>query len=300
MIIEQDIDPKLKSALLTHGKLGRYSYAPPLSRSMLELSHSLATFQALSLEDPVKIRGEKALITYYSSPYTLTQTAETLGYTRETIRKGIRASLATRHFYLAPIHQQLYPLNQLLAIEHKYLPTEHKLLIVGNMGGRMIEAIENGADFDQMASLLSLPHHSLIKRLRLLRQLDIKIPRIPNSLIENQLVVKELQDQSKNDEEVQEALDQVTHGLYDLNRLAPEPFLIAITNVARDLGYQVYGRNSNQFIEVVKLKVPISPEFVTGTQNGYTHRYRFAVAWHEDRIKKVIKEEESLAKYLSD
>ena len=186
----------------------------------------------------------------------------------------------------------------MLNFHHKYLPPEHRLLIADNMGGRLIEAVEEGANFTQILSLLNLKPQFLVPRLRLLHTLGIDIPKIPNSPIENQLIVDGLRDQTKTDTEVQFFLNQVTQRIYILNLQSEELFLIAITNVAREMGYHVYGRNAREFIETVTAKVPVSPEFQTGIQNGSAKRYRFAVTWHKDRVKEAIRTNQELNKYL--
>ena len=298
MITEQEIHPKLQEALVAAGRLGRYTYAPPETREMLELTHNFAVYRVLISNDPLQLRGEKALITYFSTPSTIKQTAEIFRFSRETIRKGIQASLITRHQYLNPDDQSIYPLSEMLAFHHNYLPPEHRLLIANNMGSRIIDIIETGANFDQLLSSLKIGRSPLKARLRLLRTLGIDIPKIPNSPIEHQLVVANLRDQTKTDKEVQFFLNQVTQGIYHLNLEAEEPFLIAISNVAMEMGYHVYGRNAKEFIETAKAKVPVSPEFQTGIQKGSTKRYRFAVAWHKDRVKEAIQTNEEFDKYL--
>ena len=298
MLPEQDLHPDLKTALLKHRKLGLYSYAPPQTREMLELTHNNAVLRTLRSPDPIRLRSESALIKYFSSSATLDQTAKVIGVGRETVRKGLFSALATRHSFLDLKNQELYPLEEINNLHHKYLPPEHHLLITDNMGSKIMLELLNGANFNQISSLLNLDPEDLAKRLRLLRSLNIEVPAIPHSAIENSWVLKNLHDETKTDRDIQFYLNRVTHGIYDLDRLSGNRVLSPITPVAQEMGYHVFGRNAKEFIKVVGVKVPLSREFETGVQNGIPKRYRFAITWHRNRVEEAIKEAESLDQYL--
>lgn len=298
MIIEQEMHPKLTAALKAHGKLGLYAYAPSPTKEVLELTHNSSVHGVLSMGTPVQLRSEEALITYFSNPFTMNQTAELLGSGRETIRKGLVTALTTRHLQLDSVYQSFYPLADIVHVHHKYLPPEHSLLIAGNIGTRIIELIEKGADFDQIQYLLNLDSKNLTKSLRMMRTFGIDVPPIPHSAIENSWVLENLHSESMTDKDVQFYLNRVTHGIYDLDRLSGDRVLLPITPTAKEMGYHISGKNAKEFIEVVLAKVPISPEFETGIQNGIPKRYRFGVTWHEDRVKEAIKEAKKLDQYL--
>lgn len=111
-MIEEDLHPRLESALKTQGKLGLYSYAPPLTRDMLELTHNSALYRALSANDPFQIRSEKALVIYFSTPASMAKVAGTLNFSRETIRLGIQEAITNRHLRLNPRLPKAIPANR--------------------------------------------------------------------------------------------------------------------------------------------------------------------------------------------
>ena len=298
MLPEQNLHPNLKTALLKQNKLGLYSYAPSQTRDILELTHNNGVHRALSSLDPIDLRSESALIKYFSSPATLDQTAKVIGVGRETTRKGLFSALATRHSFLDLKNQELYPLEEINNLHHKYLPPEHHLLITDNMGSKIMLELLNGTNFNQMSSLLNLDPENLAKRLRLLRGLDIEVPVIPHSAIENSWVLENLHDETKTDKDIQFYLNRVTHGIYNLDRLSGNRVLLPITPVAQEMGYHVFGRNAKEFIKVVGAKVPVSPEFETGMQKGVAKRYRFGVIWQRDRIEEAITKAKNLDQYL--
>ena len=298
------LHPRLEAVLLSEERVGKYIFAPGLTRSFLEeaINQGAHLKNPSNVNDDLWIRRKNILALYFSTPATHKQLADIYGISRALVWSNIKDGIVSLWNHMSEETRQGFPLSEIpLSKNPLTYPPEYKLLVRDSVGNSIMEAIESGKTGRDVIKLIrkTKPVGVTVK---LLEDMGIEIAGRNKTPEQNVEFIKQLRDETKNDSDVQDLLDQVGKSVYVLNQREEHPFLIHVINLARNLGLHLSLRDHHlAWKAIAAANIPMGHmimEVKTGKQAGPQHYY-FIAAWHEDRAIEALARDPSLQHFIN-
>ena len=229
---------------------------------------------------------------YILSHATLDEVGKIYGISRERVRQINEEVL------------EKLSLDKKLSLYKKseYRPKEW-LLVKDSLGSDIVGMLEQGLSPEQIKLQFEqgLSRSQAIKTLKMLRELDFNIERIPSAAGEFLRIQQQLLEPDLSDEKIQQLLNQINTSR-GMDVLIKSGSIIYIRELARSAGIHAPKFSGDRLAQnIIKdSKIPVGEctlVVLNGPQKG-DHIYRFIAAQHNARAENALKSNPALARFL--